>query len=136
VPADAQQKRTVALIMRTNMEDNGTCLSADGDAYNATHARQTHWPTCSVPGCTRPAVYKAMLVDWKNSYSGDGWFRAQDEGCPFLCDEHMRENEGTKKDHGGGVWEYPYTKGAAACSIVEGWTEYKRLRRRKADLPD
>jgi hypothetical protein len=45
---------------------------------------------CSAPGCERSAEYEVYLYDY---YFEKEEFYEQDYTCPFLCAEHMEENE-------------------------------------------
>jgi hypothetical protein len=52
-------------------------------------------PGCAVPGCDREAVVEVILYD-VYQYTDDGVydvFYDQDESCPYLCLEHLSENE-------------------------------------------
>lgn len=83
-------------------------------------------PKCSVQGCENPATRRVMLVDFKDSYPGDGWFREQDLSCPYLCEAHRQENDASVVWHGR-TPEYRYTKWGPDWSRSGGWTEYVPL---------
>jgi len=81
-------------------------------------------PKCSVSGCTADAVCEVILYD---VYLHDGTvFFEQDYTCPYLCAEHVVENEaeakGERKPRG--VVTYPYTNQHAA----QGFTIYRPLK--------
>lgn len=66
--------------------------------------------TCSVDGCKNQAEYEVIFYDY---YTGiNSVHFAQDYTCPFICDEHMQENEAGSR----GIREprshinYPFTK--------------------------
>lgn len=79
--------------------------------------------TCSVPECTTEAAYEVILYDLYLE-AGDVFFE-QDETCPFICPQHMSENEqgmqGQREPRGGVT--YPYTNQHRA----QGFTIYRPL---------
>lgn len=78
---------------------------------------------CSVPGCTSEAAYEVILYDLYLE-AGDVFFE-EDETCPFICREHMRENEARmegQREPRGDV-RYPYTNQNEAS----GFTIYRPL---------
>jgi hypothetical protein len=52
-------------------------------------------PRCAVPGCDRAAVVEVIFYDVYPSDDGhvDDVVYEQDETCPYLCMEHLSENE-------------------------------------------
>jgi len=74
---------------------------------------------CSVEGCQREATVKVILYD---VYPYEDVFFEQDYTCPFLCAEHMTENEfkaeGVREPRG--FVKYPYTNQESA----QGFTIY------------
>lgn len=78
---------------------------------------------CAVPACGRLAEYEVYLYDYYPFH--DEEFFEQDLTCPFLCDEHMEENEkkakGDRKPRG--YVEYPFSNGHHA----QGYTTYAPL---------
>ncbi len=79
-------------------------------------------PQCSVDGCTRQAVAEVLLYDL---YEDGTIFFEQDFTCPFICTQHMLENErqakGVRRPRG--FVEYPYTNRHSA----QGFTLYRPL---------
>lgn len=79
---------------------------------------------CSVAGCTRSAQYEVYLYDFYRQRNEE--FFQQDFTCPYLCEEHVRENEaranGIRAPRG---WvRYPYSNQNGA----QGYTKYSPLR--------
>lgn len=78
---------------------------------------------CSVAGCALPAEYEVYLYDYYPVQ--DEEFFEQDYTCPFLCGEHMEENEreakGDRKPRG--YVEYPFSK----RNHAQGYTTYAPL---------
>lgn len=79
---------------------------------------------CSVKGCGKDATSEVILFD---VYTHDGTvFFEQDFTCPYLCAEHVVENErkarGVRKPRG--VVHYPYTNRHSA----QGFTVYRPLK--------
>lgn len=78
--------------------------------------------TCSVRGCDNEAAFEAMLYD---KYATGEVFEERDHYCPFLCEEHHRENEagakGTRTPRD--VTDYPFTNRHGA----QGFTTYRPL---------
>jgi hypothetical protein len=78
---------------------------------------------CSVKNCTRKADYRVILYDVYISEQ-DVFFK-QDFTCPFICREHMAENEsqarGERRPRGDTL--YPYTNNQDA----QGFTIYQPL---------
>ncbi len=75
---------------------------------------------CSVEGCKRPAEHEVYLYDYY-PLSKEEFFQ-QDRTCPFLCEEHMQQNErefqGERRPRASN-W-YPFTNRHAA----QGYTKY------------
>lgn len=81
-------------------------------------------PKCSVTSCSSDAICEVILFD---VYTHDGTvFFEQDSTCPYLCADHILENEkeakGERKPRG--VVHYPYTNQHRA----QGFTIYKPLK--------
>jgi hypothetical protein len=78
---------------------------------------------CSVTGCVRPADYEVYLYDYYPSQNEE--FFEQDYTCPFLCDEHMEQNEreaeGERKPRG--FVRYPFSN----QNFAQGYTTYAPL---------
>lgn len=78
---------------------------------------------CSVIGCPRPADYEVYLYDFYSFQSEE--FFEQDYTCPFLCNEHMEQNEreaeGERKPRG--FVRYPFSK----QNFAQGYTTYAPL---------
>jgi hypothetical protein len=104
---------------------------------------------CSAPGCTRDAAVEVRLFDLYDVSDGVEIFDKQDYTCPYLCTEHLVENErraiGTRAPrdvtrypfsnrHGAqGVTTYrPVEKNAVSTSQIvdfgEGWTMAEALK--------
>jgi hypothetical protein len=78
---------------------------------------------CSVKGCQREAEYRVILYDvYVNE---EEVFFDQDNTCPFICGNHMAENErqakGVRKPRGEML--YPYTNNGDA----QGFTIYQPI---------
>ena len=77
---------------------------------------------CSVDGCDRPAEYEVYLYDYYPFVEEEHEFFEQDFTCPFLCEQHMRENEeradGIRRPRG--VVRYPYSN----KHVAQGYTKY------------
>ncbi len=82
---------------------------------------------CSVPGCTRAAVYEVRLYDYYPDIKET--FDERDFTCPYLCAEHQAENEQKAKGirRPRGFVQYPYTNQHGA----QGYTTYRKLRSQK-----
>lgn len=80
-------------------------------------------PFCRVNGCNSPATVKVFLHD--EYQNPQDVFHEQDKHCPYLCDQHMQENElnavGVREPRG--VVEYPYTNQRHA----NGWSVYEAI---------
>ncbi|WP_020481173.1 hypothetical protein [Methylomonas sp. MK1] len=78
---------------------------------------------CSAAGCTRLADYEVYLYDYY-PFQNEEFFE-QDYTCPFLCTEHMEQNEqeaiGERKPRG--FVSYPFSK----RSFAQGYTTYAPL---------
>lgn len=78
---------------------------------------------CSAVDCDHPAEFEVYLYDYYPSENEE--FFEQDFTCPFLCCEHMEENErrakGDKRPRG--YVEYPFSNGHGA----QGYTKYAPL---------
>jgi hypothetical protein len=86
-------------------------------------------PKCCAPDCTRDACFIVYLYDIYPYYDGNAdIFCQRDYTCPYLCDQHMAENEekarGTREPRG--FMQYPYTNRNRA----NGFTIYRWLRLR------
>ncbi len=57
--------------------------------------RVRNMPGCSVPACERDAVVEVILYDvyLDGNDRFHDVFYAEDETCPYLCYEHLQENE-------------------------------------------
>lgn len=84
---------------------------------------------CCAGGCRRRPDYIVLLYD---HYSDDTVFFEQDFTCPFLCEDHMRENEHGIGSQGlgerrrpRGRYEYPYSNRGGA----QGYSKYWPLNR-------
>jgi len=81
------------------------------------------WQLCGVRKCTRIAHFEVILYDVYTDI-GDVFFK-QDEICPYICRDHMTENE----EKASGVREprghihYPFTNEYSA----QGFTIYRPL---------
>lgn len=66
---------------------------------------------CSVQNCKKKADYRVMLYDVYLPPCETSVFIEQDHTCPFICANHMAENEkkaeGTREARG--FVSYPYT---------------------------
>jgi hypothetical protein len=80
--------------------------------------------TCSIENCIRPADYEVILYDFYSSINET--FYEQDHTCPFICSEHMNENElrarGERLPRKSCI--YPYTNQAGA----QGYTKYAPIK--------
>lgn len=89
---------------------------------NTTH--KILMPNCSVPECPNSATVEVLLYDVYLHPDG-GVFSEQDRTCPFLCENHMIENEeraeGERRPRGD--TRYPYTNQNGA----QGFTIYREL---------
>ena len=78
---------------------------------------------CNIHGCKKPAEYEVILYD-VYLYDEHVFFE-RDFTCPFLCGEHMAENEtyaaGTRDPRG--YVRYPYSNQEGAL----GFTIYRPL---------
>jgi hypothetical protein len=85
-------------------------------------------PQCSVARCDAPADYEVQEV--RVTPYPDEVLQMRDPVCPYLCEEHMRENEerstGVITYHSGDKVEYPYTH----KRLNSGWSEYEPLESR------
>jgi hypothetical protein len=84
------------------------------------HARYEAGQSCSVPDCARFAEFEVYLYDYYPSQNIE--FFEQDYTCPFLCSDHMDENEreakGERKPRG--FVNYPFSNKTHA----QGYTKY------------
>lgn len=82
---------------------------------------------CYAPNCQAPVDVEVILYDVYPD-EGDVFFE-RDFTCPFLCNQHMVENEeqarGTREP--GGDMQYPFTNKNGA----RGFTIYKPLKNRR-----
>jgi hypothetical protein len=80
--------------------------------------------SCSVKECKKRADYEVVLYDYYQSYRET--FYEQDFTCPFLCEEHMLENE--EKADGEriprGIVFYPFTNKHCA----QGFSKYNPIK--------
>ena len=78
---------------------------------------------CGVKGCRNPAYVEVILYDIYPSE--EKVFFQQDFTCPFLCGEHMVENERKAKGkrEPRGYVSYPFTNKESA----QGFTIYRPL---------
>jgi hypothetical protein len=78
---------------------------------------------CNIRGCKKPAEFEVILYD-VYPYNQHVFFE-RDFTCPFLCGEHMVENEtngsGTREPRG--FVRYPYSNQENAI----GFTIYRPL---------
>jgi hypothetical protein len=85
---------------------------------------------CAVPGCGEEACVEVRLYDL---YIGRGYepevFNERDYTCPYLCEQHLLENEekaeGERKARG--YVKYPYSNQMSAL----GFTIYRDLNPRE-----
>lgn len=85
-------------------------------------------PLCAVEGCEEPAIVEVFLEDiigFRETFH----FFEQDESCPFLCREHLKQNE-EESTGWGRSRSYPFSK-HGFHSGVEGWSVYRTLTRNK-----
>ncbi len=78
-------------------------------------------PKCSVSGCANSATVEARLYDVYPYEHQASVFDEQDFTCPYLCDEHLVENErqavGERRPRGS--VRYPHTnRDGAARNFV------------------
>ena len=80
-------------------------------------------PVCSVAGCETPAYCEVLLYDVYTDI--EEVFMERDYTCPFLCRQHMAENEmdcqGIRAPRGDCV--YPFTNQEQAL----GFSVYKPI---------
>lgn len=95
--------------------------TAEMDA-NVTDIPAVH--NCSVAGCGKVAVVEVRLFDIYLGYDPEV-FDKRDFTCPFLCAEHLAENEATAvgKREARGFVKYCYTNGDKA----QGFSTYRKL---------
>jgi len=78
---------------------------------------------CSVEGCERIADFDVILYDYYLKRNEE--FVEQDQTCPFICKQHMGENElrasGERRPRG--TTTYPYTN----QQLAQGYTRYLPL---------
>jgi len=83
---------------------------------------------CAVPECTREAAVEVRLFDLYDLPNGIKIFDAQDYTCPYLCHEHVAENErgatGTRAPRD--VTRYPFSNQHGA----QGVTTYRPVEKR------
>ena len=81
-------------------------------------------PKCSVENCTNDAYFEVFLYDVYIQGESDTFFES-DETCPYLCKNHMVENEnsiqGTREPRR--VYSYKHSNRYSA----QGFTIYKPL---------
>jgi len=80
---------------------------------------------CSAPGCERAAAVRVILYDVYLYNTEAEVFYEEDYTCPYLCAEHVTENEtkavGVREPRG--FVKYPYTNRGSA----QGFTIYLPL---------
>lgn len=83
---------------------------------------------CAVPGCSRGAAVEVRLFDIFDLTHGIKIFDAQDYTCPYLCHEHVAENErgaiGTRAPRD--VTRYPFSN----RHVAQGVTTYRPIETR------
>lgn len=79
---------------------------------------------CSVAGCEKPAAVEVRLFDIYLGYDPE-IFDKRDFTCPFLCADHLAENEATAagKREPRGFVQYRYTNRDRA----QGFSTYRKL---------
>lgn len=84
----------------------------------------THATKCCAPGCISPAEFEVYLWDFY-AYFNEEFFE-QDFTCPFLCQNHMEENE--RRAEGErvprGLVSYPFTN----KNFAQGFTKYRPIK--------
>ncbi len=79
---------------------------------------------CAAPECTVPATVEVYLYDVYANSTGEV-FSEIDTTCPFLCAEHVKQNEnearGERKPRG--VTSYPFSN----LNGAQGFTVYRSL---------
>ncbi len=79
---------------------------------------------CAAPGCSTVATVEVYLYDVYANSTGEVFFEI-DSTCPFLCTEHLMENEkgakGERKPRG--CTTYPFSNSQGA----QGFTIYRSL---------
>lgn len=80
--------------------------------------------SCSAEGCKRPAEFEVYLYDYYPSANAE--FFEQDYTCPFLCEQHMEENEARAKGvrESRGSVDYPFSNRHGA----QGYSKYAPLK--------
>ncbi|MFJ1470124.1 hypothetical protein [Massilia orientalis] len=75
---------------------------------------------CAVHGCTRDAAVEVRLFDLYERTDGVRIFDQQDYTCPYLCDEHVAENErgaiGTRAPRD--ITQYPFSNQHRAQGVT------------------
>lgn len=83
---------------------------------------------CSAPNCQKPAEFEVYLYDLYLRLDGElrEEFFQQDFTCPYLCHDHVTENEreanGIRQPRG--YVEYPFTNRGRA----QGYTKYRPIK--------
>lgn len=88
------------------------------------YEKYTPGTTCSVPECSEPAEYEVYLYDFY-AYLNKEFFQ-QDFTCPFLCREHMEQNEreiqGERRPRT--CPNYPFSN----RNLAQGYTKYAPIK--------
>jgi hypothetical protein len=75
---------------------------------------------CSVPGCARDATVSVRLFD---VYPDGMVFNQEDFTCPFMCQEHVRQNEaqavGERKGRGNVTYPHSNREGAVGFTVYD-----------------
>lgn len=85
---------------------------------------------CSVDGCSNRPDYIVLLYD---HYDPEPIFFEQDYTCPFLCEDHMQENERGVGNAGAGERRYPRAFNRYPYSnrfSAQGYTKYSPMDRK------
>jgi hypothetical protein len=85
-------------------------------------------PKCSVVTCTNSATVEVRLYAVYLQGPGTIIFDEQDFTCPYLCGEHVEENERSAKGERKplGIVEYPFSN----LHRAKGFTIYRPLTRK------
>jgi len=92
--------------------------------YPKIHEKLKPKTKCSVENCSNDPDYLILLYD---HYSNGNIFVEQDYTCPFLCEEHMQENERGIGNKGIGDLRYPRSVNYYPYSnqnCAQGYTRY------------
>jgi hypothetical protein len=106
--------------LAAHVRNGGIEVRADGE-------KKSERPPCSVPDCSNLADVEVRLYDIYPYQEGAQIFDERDFTCPFLCAEHVAENErtadGERKPRG--FIRYKYSNGHGA----QGFSVYRYLPR-------